>query len=185
MDAPEPQSRLLGCEHVITEHADPAGGVVRRMEYNMQGYFERCLDRWTEVTGQPWRDLPSVSAPFLDEDTLRKNHGIGPLEFQLPEGKAKKVKPSKTQLPVQKDSISEPAPGKVEAGVLQPYAASILMQMIYGARYARADLLRALNGLARKITKWRPMQDHQLHRLVCHLKSSLSYRQFAWVGDSK
>ena len=27
------------------------------------------------------------------------------------------------------------------------------------------------------------MQDAQLHRLVCYLKSSLSYRQYSWVGD--
>ena len=59
------------------------------------------------------------------------------------------------------------------------------MQTLYGARYARPDLLRAISLLARKMTKWRPMQDLQLHRFVCYLKSTLSYRQYAWVGDSK
>ena len=55
--------------------------------------------------------------------------------------------------------------------------------MLYGARYARPDILRAISSLARKITKWRPMQDVQMHRLACYLKSTLSYRQYAWVGD--
>ena len=68
---------------------------------------------------------------------------------------------------------------------MQPIAASFLVQTLYGARYARPDLLRAISLLARKMTKWRPMQDLQLHRFVCYLKSTLSHRQYAWVGDSK
>ena len=98
--------------------------------------------------------------------------------------KPKKKAPA-TSLPVEEGSVQEPAPEKVEAGVLQPIAASVLMQMLYGARYARPDLLRAISLLARKMTKWRPMQDIQLHRLVCYLKSTLSYRQYGWVGDTK
>ena len=35
------------------------------------------------------------------------------------------------------------------------------------------------------MTKWRPKRDIQLHRLVCYLKGALSYRQYAWVGDSQ
>ena len=58
------------------------------------------------------------------------------------------------------------------------------MQLLYGARFARPDLLRAIAALARKVTTWRPMQDVQLHRLVCYLKSTLHHRQYAWVGDS-
>ena len=29
------------------------------------------------------------------------------------------------------------------------------------------------------------MQDQQLFRLVCYVRSTLSYRQYAWVGDSR
>ena len=110
---------------------------------------------------------------------MRKNQGIGPLEFQLPQGvkaKTKKREP-KSRMPMAADSVVAEATDKVEAGVLQPIAASVLMQMLYGARYARPDLLRAITGLARKMTKWRPMQDLQLHRLVCYLASTLTYRQ--------
>ena len=63
------------------------------------------------------------------------------------------------QMPIEPGSARAESPEKVEAGVLQPAAASILMQMLYGARYARPDLLRAISLLARKITKWRPMQE--------------------------
>ena len=130
----------------------------------MQGFFEKCLDRWTELTGRNWRELPIVKTPFVDEDSLRKNQGIGPLEFHLPKSiktKKKKRQP-KTIMPIEPGSIQEPAPEKVPAGVLQPIAASVLMQMLYGARYARPDLLRGISLLARKMTKWRPMQDLSL-----------------------
>ena len=74
-----------------------------------------------------------MATPFLDEDVLRKNQGIGPLEFTLPESvKNKKVKKKvpTAPLPVVPDSVKAEAPEKVEAGVLQPVAASILMQML-------------------------------------------------------
>ena len=74
---------------------------------------------------------------------------------------------------------------KMPTGELQPVAASLLMQMLYGARFARPDLLRAIAYLARKIIKWRPTHDQQLFRLVCYLRSSLSYRQYARVGDTR
>ena len=187
MGTPEPQKRFLGCEHKITYHKDLEGNEVTQMEYDMQGFFEKCLDRWTELTGQRWQDLPTVPTPFVDEDSLRKNQGIGHLEFRLPDSVSKKAKKRqpKTSLLVEPNSVKEPAPDKVPAGVLQPIAASVLMQMLYGARYARPDLLRGISLLARKMTRWRPMQDIQLHRLVCYLKSTLSYRQYAWVGDPK
>ena len=56
------------------------------------------------------------------------------------------------------------------------------MMILYGARCARPDLLRAIAGLARKVTRWRRMQDFQLHRLVSYLHTSLSFRQYGWVG---
>ena len=159
------------------------------MEYNMEPFFEKCLDRWTELTGQDWKKLPTISTPFVDEDALRKNRGIGPLEFELTEvalnqSKKPKKKKVKAEMPIVGDSISREAEGKVPSGVLQPIAASVLMQMLYGARYARPDLLRAIAGLARKMTKWRPSDDIKLRRLVCYLKTTLHRRQYAWVGDA-
>ena len=82
------------------------------------------------------------------------------------------------------DSTTAESEDKVPAGVLQPVASSVLTQLLYGARFARQDLLRAIAALARKVTKWRPMQDVQLHRLVSYVKSTLSHRQYARAGDS-
>jgi len=68
-------------------------------------------------------------------------------------------------------------------GVLQPHAAKVLMKLLYGARLARFDLLRAINHLAGYITKWTPDCDKRLHRIMCYVHTSLHYRMIGWVGD--
>ena len=83
MDPPTSQRRFLGCEHVESQIELANGAIVRRMEYNTEPFFRGCLSRWTEVTGQPWGDLPHASAPFLDEDALRRSRNVGPLGYKL------------------------------------------------------------------------------------------------------
>ena len=54
-----------------------------------------------------------------------------------------------------------------DRGALQPTAAKVLMKILYAARMARFDLLRAVCHLACFITKWTPECDKRPHRLVC------------------
>ena len=54
-------------------------------------------------------------------------------------------------------------------------AANILMTIMYGARFARPDLLRAVCVLARRITKWDDDCDKRLLRLVAYINSTLHY----------
>ena len=54
-------------------------------------------------------------------------------------------------------------------GHLQPHAAKVLMKLLYGARLARFDLLRAINNLAASITKWTPECDKRLHLSLIHI----------------
>ena len=68
-------------------------------------------------------------------------------------------------------------------GKLHPIAASMLMKVLYTARMARPDLLRAINRLACNITKWTMMDDIKLHRLMSYIKKSLSDRLTGWIGD--
>ena len=53
-----------------------------------------------------------------------------------------------------------------EGATLQPIAARVLMKVLYGARMARPDLLRAVGSLACRITKWTPRCDRELYRLM-------------------
>ena len=58
------------------------------------------------------------------------------------------------------------------------------MEILYGARLARFDLLRPIAALASKITKWDTVYDGMLHRLVCYINSSLDYKLKGHIGDS-
>ncbi len=51
-------------------------------------------------------------------------------------------------------------PGKAE---MHPYAARVLMKILYGARMARHDLLKAVNDLACRITQWDEVCDRLSH----------------------
>ena len=77
---------------------------------------------------------------------------------------------------------TEPTPPNKEepVGALQPIAAKVLMKILYAARMARFDLLRAVNHLACYITKWTVDCDRRLHRLVHATKH---HRMVGWVGD--
>ena len=70
-----------------------------------------------------------------------------------------------------------------DAQGLKPYAAKVLMKVLYAARYARFDLLRAVCYLAQYITKWDAQCDKRLCRLMCYIHSTYHYRQTGWVGD--
>ena len=48
---------------------------------------------------------------------------------------------------------------------------------------ARLDILRAVSFLAAQITKWSPLCDRRLDRLMCYVWSSLELRQVAWCND--
>ena len=81
-------------------------------------------------------------------------------------------------LPLADPPVAEPIRGE-----LQTCAAKILMSVLYAARMARYDLLRGVGGLASMITKWTVECDKKLHHLMCYIDSTLSFRQFGWIGD--
>ena len=58
------------------------------------------------------------------------------------------------------------------------------MEILYGARLARFDLLRPIAALASRLTKWDAVCDRMLHRFVCYTNSSLGYKLKGHIGDS-
>ena len=66
---------------------------------------------------------------------------------------------------------------------MQPIAAKVLKKILYAARLARFDLLRAVCHIACFVTKWTPDCDKRLHRLVSYISCSKAYRMVGWVGD--
>ena len=63
----------------------------------------------------------------------------------------------------------------LEARVLSSDASEILMKILYGARVARPDLLRAVCGLASDITRWTKACDKRLFRLMYYIDSTVDY----------
>ena len=68
-------------------------------------------------------------------------------------------------------------------GELAPAAASVLMKIMYLARMQRFDLLRPVQWLAKFMTKWTRQQDLELHRLVCYMEATKSWKTIGWIGD--
>ena len=50
--------------------------------------------------------------------------------------------------------------------------------------HCRFDLLRSINNLARKITKWTKKEDALLHHLMAYVHQSKHHMMIGWVGDS-
>ena len=75
-------------------------------------------------------------------------------------------------------------PPEQRGGTLQPIACKVLMKILYAARLARFDLLKAVQALATKVTKWDHACDRKLHRLVCYINSTLDFRLMGHIGDS-
>ena len=86
--------------------------------------------------------------------------------------------------PFSENRVAKPMEGEEEpTGRLQPIASKVLMKILFAARMARWDLLRATQSLASRVTKWSRDCDAALHRLVCYINSSLDIRMQGFIGD--
>ena len=168
-DEPAGHGLYLGCLHEVTRRPCPSGGDdVNVLEYNMQAFLESCVARYRELTGATY--LRKVSTPFVGCYA-----GDG---YESDDGRWEKgaVSTSATATPG--------AASGGAGGTLQPFAAKVLMKVLYAARMARFDLLRAVGALASCVTKWDELCDKRLHRLMCYLHHTLHLRMVVWVGDS-
>ena len=164
-DDPFPVGKHVECDHKTSQRLDPKSGA--KLRDDMSDFMRSCIDRYVELAGVDRSSLRKVCTPFLAE----------PRE------------PSPARDPTKSgDDLNSPAiepDGGIDAarGRLQPIAARVLMKVLYGARMARYDLLRAVNGLATEITQWTPRCDMRLHRLMGYICHTLVMELYGWVGD--
>ncbi len=95
-----------------------------------------------------------------------------------------KIKPAPTpSADESKDSsgVIDEEEGKI--GELSSISAKCLMKVMYMARLARGDLLRAVGHLSTKITKWTKDCDAKLLRIRRYAKGSREFRQIGFIGD--
>ena len=133
---------------------------MRCLEYNVEEFLVSCVDKYRELV--PGFKLRKVAAPFIPDPTPTPMAPITSWEA----------------------AIENTPAARCESGQPQPIAAQTLMKVLYAARMARLDLLRAVNFLAAQITKWSPRCDRRLDRLMCYIWSSLELRQIAWCNDT-
>ncbi len=58
------------------------------------------------------------------------------------------------------------------------------MKIMYIARFARQDLLRAVGVLTTMITRWDERCDRKLFRIIKFINGAVSWRQVGFIGDS-
>ena len=66
---------------------------------------------------------------------------------------------------------------------LHRVAAAVLMTVMFAARWARFDLLRAVGHLATKLHAWDEWCDKRLERLMAYIDASLKGRFIGFIGD--
>ena len=124
---------------------------------------------------RPVREVIYDMSSFLQQAIDKYKQLAGP-EFH----KLKKV-----STPFYDDKIARPVETEAEhKGKLAPIASRVLMKLLFAARMARYDLLRAVQGLASRVTKWSSDCDKALHRLMCYIESTKDYTMRCFVGDS-
>ena len=81
------------------------------------------------------------------------------------------------------NKVARPKEDEEKSGRLQPIASKVLMKILFAARMARYDLLRATQSLASRVTKWSEECDVGLHRLVSYIQSTLDLTMQSFIGD--
>ena len=186
-DDPTPAGRYLGCDHLIVEKFIPkdknpfatAGGnlqqeekiKVRAMIYNMSNFLKSCVDRYLELAKCDKSKLKKVATPFLDDNKIKRDEDDDDLIWPL-SASGKKTK-----------NINTKGEDHSSAGTLADIACKVLMKVLYAARMARYDLLKAVSLLASRVTKWDKTCDLELHRLMCYINSTLDLTLISYVGD--
>ena len=86
--------------------------------------------------------------------------------------------------PLLDESCAWDPPEGEPTGALALIALKILMKILYVARMARPDILRATCMLARKVSRWCKECDRRLHRRVSYMNFTKDWVQHSHVGDN-
>ena len=195
----------LGCTLKKSERTLADGKTATFLDYIMGDFLKSSVKLYLELAGAGTKLRP-VDTPFVVEDQQKSQQGAPASTGSIIEcpwcchtfppkvhenlkelEKTKKAsgtpKRSKSTTKDLSQDSGDVTTVKPEGGRLQPIAAKILMKVLYGARAARLDLLRAIGHLACFITRWTSECDRKLHRLMCYVDSSLRLQMGGWVGD--
>ncbi len=139
------------------------------VSYNMERFAVDCVSVFCELSGWDKNKIGTAPTPFLEEAN-------DPVAIFEEDAVQKKGKGKSTGSPV---ASAPPC-----TGALSKIACKVLMKIMYLARFARTDLLRAVGVLSTMITKWDTLCDRKLFRIIKYINGTSSWRQIGFVGDS-
>jgi hypothetical protein len=196
-DTPTPPGTFLGVQHrrFEVDHPEKKGKKIRCMEWGMEDQIMASVDLYTELKGGS-RPFKKVATPFRSKATRR---GVGaPItegpwikcpwcrgcfdekSFIKGTGDPAKSDAKAKKLLLEDSDIFSADPKWRKLG---DTAMRILMKLLYSARHARPDLLKAINSLGAFVHKWDEECEEDLYRLISYCWSHPGRRQYAWVGD--
>jgi len=181
--APE---KFLGCLHTVGENVSPiTGKKCRTMTYDMSEFADSCVKLYCELAKVDRNKLKKVPTPFLDV-------GIVPDRTEC-QGRCSicaalccsgNSMHEQAIAPTDNSSTEGSGTDIEYGGKLKSIASRVLMKILYMARMARPDLLKAIGRLATKVTKWTPKCDMDLERLVAYINSTLEYKLVGWCNNT-
>jgi hypothetical protein len=164
-------------------------------DFKLSGPKDNLAKGWALIRKGIKTDKPKPSGRYLGcQHNVREGPNGGSIEWEVKDfmkqccvkyqslagDSFSKLVPSSTPF-LDDSSIKEGDDD--EPGELGDEACSILMKILYGARIARYDLLRATCGLAGLVTKWTRACDKKLYKLVCYINSTLDLVLSGWIND--
>ena len=179
IEDPTPVGLYLGCQqdihYVVGEETTTA-----IMVYNMEAFLEQCLEKYTGCEGH--MRLKPASTPFLQDSSV-----LGPERAASAAG----IDPDQREISAEELEVAlaggqpktQEESDDARPGDMATHAPSVLMKVMYAARMARFDLLKAVQGLACYLTKWTHRQDRELHRLMCYISATKQWRLCGWMAD--
>ena len=81
------------------------------------------------------------------------------------------------------DSLRSFIDSDTKPGILNKVACSVLMQVLCRARAARFDLLKVVQGLAAKVSKWTLACDSDLFQLMSYINTTADMKMQGYIGD--
>ena len=123
---------------------------------------------------KPTREVVCDMSSFLQQAVDKYKQLAGPASQTL----------KKVSTPLYDNKIARPVETEAEnKGKLAPIASRVLMKLLFAARVARYDLLRAVQGLASRVTKCSTDCDKALRRLMCYVDSTKDFTMRGFIGD--
>eukprot|EP00959_Pyramimonas_sp_CCMP1952_P084989 1777089-Pyramimonas_sp.AAC.1 len=136
--------------------------MVRAIEYDMTDVFESCVTLYAQLTDADPATYPAAGAPFGPELTDfedgqggPRGENYSPAEGAIAAALGVQVDAGSPDKLVEVPSLAAetgPDDPPTPSGVLQLFAAEVFMKILYGARMARFDLLRAVSHAASCMT---------------------------------